>query len=111
MLLTVKREARHVGCVTLYLLFCCSVFSMLKKLTLATYQIEWSALLPTVTGTLALAKVVVVLDHIPVASRIDARHPIWLAHCTRRSSIAPLQPLCCTRKMFGPAYQSDDHSQ
>jgi hypothetical protein len=75
----VKREVRHVVGVALYLLFCFGIFATLKKLFLATYQIEFSALVPAVIGALALAKVVVFLDMTPVANRLDARHPIWVA--------------------------------
>jgi hypothetical protein len=79
MLSVVKREARHTGGVALYLLFCFGIFATLKKLFLATYQIEYSALVPTVIGTLALAKVVVLLDMTPVAAHLDTRYPIWVA--------------------------------
>ena len=79
MLSMVKREARHTGGVALYLFICFGIFTTLKKLFLATHQIEFSALLPAVIGALALAKVVVVLDLTPIATRLDARHPIWVA--------------------------------
>jgi len=79
MLSVMKREARHTGGVALYLFFSFGIFATLKKLFLATHQIEFSALVPAVIGALALAKVVVVLDLTPVASRLDARHPIWVA--------------------------------
>ena len=79
MLSVVKREARHTGGVALYLLFCFGIFATLEKLFLATYHIEFSALVPTVISTLALAKVVVLLDMTPLAARFDASHPIWVA--------------------------------
>lgn len=79
MLAVVKREAQHTGGVALYLLFCFGIFATLKKLFLATYQIEFSVLVPAVIGALTLAKVVVLLDLTPVATRLDTRHPIWLA--------------------------------
>lgn len=79
MLSLVKREVRHIGGLTLYLLFCFGIFVTLKKLILATYQIEFSALMPTVIGALALAKVVVLLDKTPVATYLDTSHPLWLA--------------------------------
>lgn len=75
----VKREVRHVGGIALYLLLSFGIFATLKKLILASYQIEFSALLPTVIGAFALAKVVVLLDMTPVATRLDTRHPIWVA--------------------------------
>ena len=79
MLSVVKREARHTGGVALYLFFAFGIFATLKKLFLATYQIEFSAIVPAVIGALALAKVVVLLDLTPVAARLDTRYPIWMA--------------------------------
>src|SRR5215471_10183096 len=74
-----KREARNTGSVALYLFLCLGFFTTLGKLVLATYQIEYYPLLPTVIGTLALAKVVVLLDLTPLAMRLEGRHPIWVA--------------------------------
>jgi hypothetical protein len=59
--------------------FCFGVFATLNKQFLATYHIEFFALVPTVIGALALAKVVVLLDMTPIAIRLDTRHPIWAA--------------------------------
>jgi len=79
MLSVLKREALHTGGVALYLLFAFGIFTTLKKLVLATHQIEFSAIVPAVIGALALAKVVVLLDMTPVAARLDTRYPIWVA--------------------------------
>jgi len=79
MLSRLKHEVLHVGGVSLYLLFCFGIFATLKKLFLATYQIEFSALVPTVLGALALAKVVALLDMTPVSTRLDTENPIWVA--------------------------------
>jgi hypothetical protein len=79
MLSVVKREAWRTGGVALYLFICLGFFTTLGKLVLATYQIEYYPLLPTVIGTLALAKVVVLLDMTPVTMRLETRHPIWVA--------------------------------
>ena len=75
----IKREVRHTGGVALYLFLAFGIFATLFKLTLAIHQIEASALLPTVIFTLVLAKVVVLLDVTPIATRLDARHPMWVA--------------------------------
>ena len=72
MLSVLKREVRHVGGIALYLLISFGIFTTLKKLVLASHQIEFSALVPTVVGAFALAKVVVLLDMTPVATRLDA---------------------------------------
>src|SRR5262245_20372734 len=74
-----KREARNTGSVALYLFICIGFFTILGKLVLATYQIEYYPLLPTVIGTLALAKVVVLLDMTPVSIRLETRYPRWVA--------------------------------
>src|SRR5215467_11629915 len=74
-----KREARHTGVVALYLFISFGFFTVLGKLVLATYQIEYYPLLPTVIATVALAKVVVVLDLTPVAKRLETSYPIWMA--------------------------------
>jgi len=79
MVSVVKREAWHTGGVALYLFFCFGIFTTLKKLFLATHQIEYSALVPAVIGTLALAKVVVLLDMTPFVTHLDTRHPVWVS--------------------------------
>jgi len=79
MLSVAKREVQHVGGIALYLFISFGIFTTLKKLVLASYQIEFSALVPTVVGAFALAKVVVLLDMTPVATRLDTRLPIWMA--------------------------------
>ena len=79
MLSVLKREALHTGVVALYLFFCFVTFTTLNKLFLATYQIEVSVLVPAVIGALVLAKVVVLLDLTPITTRLDTRHPIWVA--------------------------------
>ena len=79
MLSVLKREVRHTGGVALYLFMCFSIFATLNKLFLAPYQIATSALVPAVIFTLALAKVVVLLDLTSISTHLDARHPIWVA--------------------------------
>jgi hypothetical protein len=79
MLSVMKREVRHVGGIALYLLVSFGIFTTLKKLVLASHEIEFSALVPTVVSAFALAKVVVLLDMTPVATRLDAHQPIWVA--------------------------------
>ena len=79
MLAVLKREARHTAGVALYLFFCFAIFTTLNKLLLATYQIEFAAIVPALIGALALAKVVVLLDMTSIATRLESRHPIWVA--------------------------------
>ena len=75
----VKHEAKQIGLVTLYFLFCFGTAVALKKLILAAYQIEFYALSVAVIAALVVAKVVIVLDATHTATRFDARHPVWIA--------------------------------
>ena len=79
MLSVLKREVRHTGGVALYLFMCFSIFATLNKLFLALHQIAASAFVPAVLFTLALAKVVVLLDLTSLTTHLDARHPILVA--------------------------------
>ena len=73
------REARAVGAVTLYFLFCFGVILALKKLFLADYDIEVYALSTAVVSALIAAKVVVTLDHTRAGTRFDASRALVLA--------------------------------
>lgn len=79
LLSTLKHEIKEVGLVTLYFLFCFTVVLTLKKLFLASYQIEVQALSTAAVGALIVAKVVVVLDKTRAGVRFDATHPLWIA--------------------------------
>src|SRR5262249_8051732 len=79
MLSVLKREAKNTGAVALYLFICLGLLTNHSKLVLATYQIDSYPLLTTVLGTVALAKVVVLLDLTPLAMRLETRFPVWLA--------------------------------
>jgi hypothetical protein len=74
-----KHEVQQVGLVTLYFFFCFSVVLTLKKLFLASYDIEVYALSSAVVGALVAAKIVVVLDATRAGTRFDARLPFGLA--------------------------------
>lgn len=65
----IKEEIKHMGSVTLYFFFCFAVILMLKKLFLASYQIEFFALSSAVLGALVIGKVVVVLDNTSIGNR------------------------------------------
>jgi hypothetical protein len=66
----IKNEIKAVGLTTLYfgLWFCLMV--ALKKLTLAEYRIEFQGLSMALFGALVIAKVVLVLEHVPL--------PVWI---------------------------------
>jgi len=72
-------EARTVGLVTLYFLFCFGIILTLKKLFLANYDIEVYALSAAVISALVAAKIVVVLDHTRAGTRFDATHSLMAA--------------------------------
>jgi hypothetical protein len=74
-----KHEVRQVGMVILYFLFCFGVVLTVKKLMLASYQIEFYALSSAVVGALVIGKVVVVLDKTRAGTRFDASLPLGLA--------------------------------
>lgn len=74
-----KHELKQIGLVTLYFFFCFGVVLTLKKLLLATYQIEFYAMSAIVIGALVAAKIVVVLDKTRAGTRFDATHPLWLS--------------------------------
>jgi hypothetical protein len=101
MLSRIQREARHTGGVALYLFCCFGIFTTLKKLFLATYQIEYTALIPAVIGTLVLAKVVVLLDMTPSPPISTLGIQSEWPRCTRRCSTAPSAPPCCSQSEYG----------
>ena len=75
-LTTLKHEAREVGLVTLYFLLWFGFILTLKKLLLATYDIEFYALSSAVVGALIVGKVVVVLDKTRAGTRFDSNHSL-----------------------------------
>jgi len=74
-----KQEAKEIGLVTLYFLFCFSLVLMLKKLLLASYDIEVFVLSTVVLSALIVGKVVVVLDKTRAGTRFDSTHALGAA--------------------------------
>jgi len=72
----VKHEAKEVGLITLYFLFCFSVVLLLKKLILADYNIKVYVFSTLVVAALVVAKVVAVLDQTHAATRFDRTLPL-----------------------------------
>jgi len=58
---------------------------VLKKLILAEYQIQFHGLSMALIGTLVLAKVVIVLEHLPLERWVRER-PAWLAVLMRTAT-------------------------
>ncbi|MDR4495433.1 MAG: hypothetical protein AB7P17_10075 [Nitrospirales bacterium] len=79
MLSRVKHEAKEVGLVTLYFFFCFGIILILKKLMLASYEIEFYALSSAVVSALIVGKVVVVLDTTRAGTKLDASHSLGVA--------------------------------
>lgn len=79
MLEKIKQEVKEVGLVTLYFLLCFGFILTLKKLLLASYDIEFYALSSAVIGALVVGKVVVVLDKTRAGTRFDRRYSLGVA--------------------------------
>jgi len=69
----VLHEIKVVGLVTLYFAFTFGVLMLLKRLVLAQYQIGFRGLSMVLLGALVVAKVVVVLEHVPLGSWVRRR--------------------------------------
>jgi hypothetical protein len=61
-------ELKALGLITLYFGVWAGMILLLKKLTLAQYGIRFSALALALIGTVLLAKVVLIMEHIPMGS-------------------------------------------
>jgi len=63
-----KDEIRAVALVTFYFAMWIGVLMALKELVLAEYRIEFHGLSLVIVGALVLAKVVLVLEHVPLGA-------------------------------------------
>ena len=72
-----KREATAVGALTLYFGCWLSALILLKYLILAEYQIAYHGVSIALIGALLLAKVVLVLEHVPLGGWLRPR-PAWV---------------------------------
>jgi hypothetical protein len=72
-----KHELESMVLAMLYFGIWISVLMVFKKLVLAEYQIEFKGLSVVLIGTLVLAKVVLVLEHVPLGALVRAR-PAWV---------------------------------
>jgi len=82
-----KDEIKAVGMASLYFAVWIGVLVFLKQLLLAEYQIEFHGLSLAVIGALVLAKVVLVLEHVPLGARIRTQ-PAWLEVILRTAMYA-----------------------
>lgn len=70
------RELKDLGLITLYFALWIGVIMLLKKLLLAQYGIQFSALALALVGTLLLAKVVLIMEHIPMGTWVGRQPAI-----------------------------------
>jgi len=70
-------EIKAMGLATLYFAVWIGVFAVLKELILAEYRIEFRGLSMALVGALILAKVVLVLEHVPLGAWIR-KQPVWV---------------------------------
>ena len=69
----VTSEIKTIGLVTLYFAICFGVMIFLKRLVLAAHQIEFRGLSIAIVGALIVAKVVAVMEHVPLGRRRPLR--------------------------------------
>jgi hypothetical protein len=72
-----KEELRAIALATLYFSCWIGALILLKELVLAEYHIAFHHLSMALVGALVLAKVVLVMEHVPLGSWLRAR-PAWV---------------------------------
>lgn len=86
--LKIKKEIIAVGLTTLYFGIWFCMFVVLKGLILAEYRIEFQGLSMALIGAMIVAKVVLVLEHIPLGAWVQARPA--LVHVILRTALYAL---------------------
>ena len=71
------RELEELALAGLYFFLWIGLLVALKKLILAEYQIQYQGLTMALVGALVLAKVVLILEHVPPA-RLIRHRPAWV---------------------------------
>lgn len=72
-----KHELKAVALATLYFAVWLGTLLWLKKLILAEYNVEVAVLSKAIVGALILAKVVLILEHVPLGAWTRSR-PAWV---------------------------------
>lgn len=80
-----KEEIKAVGLTTLFFALWFSVFVLLKTLILAEYNIGFAGLSAALVGALIVAKVVLILENVPLATWLRGRS--GLVHLVVRTAI------------------------
>lgn len=71
------RELKELGLAGLYFFLWIGLLVVIKKLVLAEYQIEFAGLSAALIGALVLAKVVLILEHVPLGP-LTRNRPAWI---------------------------------
>lgn len=72
-----KHELEELGLAGLYFCLWIGMLVAIKKLVLAEYQIQFAGLSAALIGALVLAKVVLILEHVPLGALTHSR-PAWV---------------------------------
>jgi len=72
-----KHELEELGLAGLYFFLWIGLLVAIKKLVLAEYQIEFVGLSAALIGALVLAKVVLILEHVPLGP-LTRNRPAWV---------------------------------
>lgn len=81
----IKNEIRSIALTTLYFVVWLGVLVALKKLILAEYHVEFQGLTKALIGAMILAKVVLVLEKVPLGAWMRNR-PAWV-HVILRTAL------------------------
>jgi hypothetical protein len=71
-----KHELKSVGIATLYFLIWFGFLMLIKVLLLEEYHIKFSGLSQVIIGALVVAKVILVMEHIPLGSWVQRKPAI-----------------------------------
>ena len=73
----IRHEIKAVAIATAFFASWFGLLMLLKRLILAEYQIEFRGLATALVGALIVAKVVLILEHVPLGSWVR-RQPAWV---------------------------------
>jgi hypothetical protein len=73
----IRSELKALGAAALYFAIWMGALVVLKKLILAEYEIEYKGLSAALVGALILAKVVLILEHVPFGVWVRSQ-PAWV---------------------------------
>jgi hypothetical protein len=80
-----RHELRAVGTTTAFFFAWFCVLGLLKRLTLADYDVEFRVLTVAIIGALVVAKVVLLAEHVPLGGWVE-RRPAWV-HVVVRTAL------------------------